>query len=456
MHARHAGPQFLSRSDCFSPDGRATPDFRVILTRPGVSLSNKKVWGRKTDRGILSHVPISSHKSPTRCGSHVMRGLRMQWEALDQRMNFWSIRGSRYRLHDVSRRMGALLLAGLTLLCGGCPAESGAVSGSPTREELGKLLAHSDPHLRAYAVYNVAYRFSEDAANLVNFITDPAPQVRRAAIFSLGLLEFESETNRFIQALKDDHYGVRRATVFALGNIRTARASAALSQAFRDKDSVVRQLAALAIARGEGKEHVSRLLPLLNDESPRVRRAAACALGTMGDPSAIEPLKKLYRDRKCSEPAEALARANAEVEKALKKKVNLDYKFIHFLETLDRLSEVSGVEIRVDDEVLFMLNTSATDPENLNSIRLAMWDVPFGAALRKVVETVGAYSYVEAGTINIASKRYEAYDTPVRLEAAAAMAFLGDRSGLSELRKLQDDLRFGRRARELLRAVSQP
>jgi len=350
-------------------------------------------------------------------------------------------------------RVTVLFLIGL-LSVGRSPAESDSVRAAPSREVLVNLLGDKDPHLRAYALYNMAYWFPEEASRLSRLISDADPWVRRAAIFSLGLLRSEAETERLLQALKDEHYGVRRAAVFALGNIKTPRAMQGVSEALRDTDPCVRQLAALALARTGDKTCVPGLLPLLKDESPRVRRASACALGILGDPSALNPLRQLYRDRKCSEPGERLAAANKEVEKAVDRKVNLDCKFIHFVEMLDKLSEASGVEARVDDEVLLMLNASATDPQNLSSIRLAMWNVPFEKALRKFADATRAYYYVESGFINISSRSYEQYDTPLRMEVAAAMAFLGDRSALSEVRRLVEDRRFGPRARQLLRATT--
>ncbi|NQT84710.1 HEAT repeat domain-containing protein [bacterium] len=352
------------------------------------------------------------------------------------------------------RRIAPVVFTGFMLCLGtGLPgAES--PSRTPSREELGKLLEDTNPRLRAYAVYSIAYRFSEDSKDLVPFIRDEDASVRRAAIFSLGLLHFESEAQRFLEALKDPDYGVRRAAVFALGNIESRQAIEGVAGVLKDSDSIVRQLAILAMARAGLKSSVPKLIPRLRDESPRVRRAAACALGMLGDRSALDPLKRLHRDRKRSQPPKSVLLADEKVQKTLKKKVNLGYKFLHFVDILDKLSKAAGVDIRVDDEVLFMLNTSASDPSNLNSIRLDMWNVPFEKALGKVVETVGAYYYVESGTINISSGRYRAYDTPVLLEVTGAMALLGDRSALSELRNFLKDPRCRSRARQLLRAVT--
>ena len=324
---------------------------------------------------------------------------------------------------------------------------------APSRSELTQLLEGKDAHLRAYAVYSVAYHFSEDAAELVRFCSDADPLVRRAAVFCLGLLRQEIAKEHFAGALKDPHYGVRRAAVFAVGNLATADALEKVSQSLDDADPVVRQLAAFAISRSRDKTYAPRLIRLLEDESPRVRRAAAFALGTLGDASALDALRKLYRDRQSSEPSIRLAAANRAAESAMKKKVNLDCKFVHFGQILEQLSEVSGIEIRVDDELLFKLNTSAADPQNLRTFRLAMWDVPFETALQRVVQTVGGYPCIESGIINISSSSYAAYDTPIRLEIAAAMALLGDKSALGEVRKYTSDRRFGKRAKDLLAAI---
>lgn len=346
------------------------------------------------------------------------------------------------------------IVIGFMLWWGAGLAGAESPAPSPSREKLLKLLAGKNAHLRAYAVYNVAYRFPGEAASLARFISDADPLVRRAAIFSLGLLHAEAETERFLEALKDPDCGVRRAAVFALGNIKSRKAIAGVARALKDNDPVVRQLAVLATARAGAKAFAPRLISLLRDESPRVRRAAACALGMLGDRSALAPLKRLYRDRKRSQPAKPIVLANEKVREALKKELNLDYKFLYFMDTLDKLSRAAGVDIRVDDEVLFKLNTSAAEPENLKSIRLAMWKVPFEKALGKVVQTVGAYYYVESGTINISSTRYRAYDTPVALEIAGAMALLGERSAIADVRDFLKDPRYRSRARQLLQAVT--
>jgi HEAT repeat protein len=353
------------------------------------------------------------------------------------------------------------LIGTVTLLAVGptaFPAEDGAgpqpPPDPPSRERIQQLLRDPNPHLRAYAVYNLGRHFPKDAAEITPLTSDKDAGVRRAAIFSLGLLQTDSQTDTFLQALKDLHYGVRRAAVFALGNLRSRRAMQGVVLALKDRDPMVRQLAILALARTGSKSLAPKIIPMLKDESPRVRRTAAFALGILRDRSALEPLKRLHRNRKRSQPSERMERANKSVQVTLKKKLNLSDKFLHFMETINMLSEASGVEIRVDDEILFRLNISATDPKNLDNIRLVMWNVPFETALGQVVRTINAYSYVESGIINISSNRYAAYDTPVALEVAGAMALLGDRKALSEIRKYSRDPRAGARARQLLREVT--
>lgn len=51
------------------------------------------------------------------------------------------------------------------------------------------------------------------------------------------------------------------------------------------------------VKRYEHAGDVDRLLPMLEDKDWEVRRAAARALGNLGDPRAIEPLKDLTDDK---------------------------------------------------------------------------------------------------------------------------------------------------------------
>ncbi len=345
-----------------------------------------------------------------------------------------------------------VLIAGLVF----CSTHSvaRAQSLSLSREELRNMLADANPNLRAYAIYNLAHRYPAEAAKLVPFTSDEEPLVRRAATFSLGLVHYEPGMEQFLRAVKDPHYGVRRAAVFALGNVPSAKSVEGLTGALKDSDFMVRQLAVLAVAHLAPKSCVSELTSMLQDESPRVRRTTACVLGVLKDPSAIPSLKRLYRDRKRAQPPDAILRKNNAVQRALDKTLNLSEEFLYFMETLTRLSQAAGVEIRVDDEVLFKLNTAAADPQNLDNIRLVMWKVPFGTALGKVADTVGAYYYVESGTVNVSSRRHWVNDTPVLLEVAGAMALLGDRGALTKVRQFLEEPRFRGRARQLLQAVT--
>lgn len=420
------------------------------------AMSNKKVAGRTNSWYDRAVIPASGKPTPARVSSggdaeSVQKRTSVKMPARSDTFshaNVWAGRVAQ------AKRIAAALFLVPVLWCGrGLPASESAAA-SPSREKLQQLLQDPNPLLRSYAVYNIAYRFPDDAASLARFVSDASPHVRRAAIFSLGLFRFDAATKQFLQALRDPDYGVRRAAVFALGNIASGEAMQGVERALTDEDSMVRQLAVLAVARTRNKGSVPKLISRLGDESPRVRRAAACALGMLGDRSALDPLKRLYRNRRSSQPPKRMLAANEKVRQALTKKLNLNYEFLHFVETLDRLSQASGTEIRLDDEVLFQLNTSASDPDNLASIRVVMWKVPFEKALAKIAETVEAYYYIESGTINISSRTYRAYDTPVSLEVAGAMALLGENAALAEVRTFLGDPQFRTRAREIWRAVT--
>jgi HEAT repeat protein len=105
------------------------------------------------------------------------------------------------------------------------------------------------------------------------------------ALVMIGVLAVEP----LIIALKDKVVDVCLAAVIALGRIRHARAIESLINALKDKWSNFRQAAADALIM-IGTPAVKSLIATLGYISLSVCHAAAEALGTIGDPRAVEPL----------------------------------------------------------------------------------------------------------------------------------------------------------------------
>jgi HEAT repeat protein len=171
-------------------------------------------------------------------------------------------------------------------------------------------------------------------------LTDPKPDVRRAAAFALGKCGLAKSVPDLVKALGDADAGVREAAAYSIGEIAAerkdpdlwqpaaqalrkmlreesdarARRSAAcavgnfgpdaadaapdLVTAFGHKDARVRQNAAWALGRLKdkaGAAGVDVLAKALADDDAVVRRDAAAALGEVGQPTAGPALRALIR-----------------------------------------------------------------------------------------------------------------------------------------------------------------
>ena len=311
-----------------------------------------------------------------------------------------------------------------------------------------KLLDDENAYKRVYAIYNVGRRNISADDKLLEAVRDANPWVRRAAVFSLGLNPDEKLMPVFEKALADENYGVRRASVISLGNTKNKSASPLLQKALKDKDWQVRELAVIALAMNGIKEAVPQIIPLLNDDSFRVRRTVARALGSFRDNSAIEPLKKLMADIESKKAKPALEK---DIRTKLDKVASYPYGFIHFPEIMDKFAVDSGIDLRVNDEVLYGLYVNAQGPDNLDSVKLKFYHTPTGEALKEIANSSGAYYFIESGTVNIAAKSYISFDTDIEFELAAALCLLGDRTYEKTVKKYRSNPLYKERAEQILK-----
>jgi len=196
------------------------------------------------------------------------------------------------------------------------------------------------------------------------------------------------------------------------------------------------------------KDCVPQIVPMLNDGSFRVRRTAARALGSLGDKSAIEPLKKLMADIESKKAKPAVEKdARAKLERV----ASYPYGFIHFPEIMDKFSTDSGIDLRVNDEVLYGLYINAQSPENLDSVKLKFYHTPTGEALKEIANSAGAYYFIESGTVNIAGKSYIMFDTDIEFEIAAALCLLGDKTYEKTVKRYRSNPEYKERAEHALR-----
>jgi HEAT repeat protein len=156
-----------------------------------------------------------------------------------------------------------------------------------------------------------------DVRGLIKALTSKDPEVRSASAKALGETGDPRAVEPLAKALHDRQGGpeglfVRMAAAEALVQMGVAAVEPLLS-VLRSLDSDARDKAARALAElGKkgllGETAVKPLIAALKDESLHVYWSAAEALGTIGDPRAVEPLICSLRTRPCPTVAEALER----------------------------------------------------------------------------------------------------------------------------------------------------
>lgn len=134
-------------------------------------------------------------------------------------------------------------------------------------------------------------------ANLLNFVTDAEPVVRRRAAIAIGRVGLPAGVPALVGAAGDSDASVRAAAVFSLGLLHATSASATLTSALADADAEVRARAADAIGLAfEGAAPpapapaASASAPGTNAASQRTTMADAIADAAAGCRAVIAPL----------------------------------------------------------------------------------------------------------------------------------------------------------------------
>lgn len=136
---------------------------------------------------------------------------------------------------------------------------------------------------------------------------DEDERVRQAAAIGLGRTKAQDGIRYLLNAVEDhsDKESVRQSMMAALAFTGDHRAMARLFKEL--KDGELQYAAALALPNISDSQAVSSLIEELKNESPIVRRFAARALGNLGSPLAVAPLKSLLKDGDSSVVAAARA-----------------------------------------------------------------------------------------------------------------------------------------------------
>jgi len=119
-----------------------------------------------------------------------------------------------------------------------------------------------------------------------------AVEIRRNSARELGVIGAEEAVKPLIEALKkpEKEETVRKAIVFSLGMICSERVVSVLIHALKDKKSSVLVIAITALEGSKDKRAVKPLLKLIKHKKDVVRSKVAKALGEIGDETAVPAL----------------------------------------------------------------------------------------------------------------------------------------------------------------------
>ncbi len=147
-------------------------------------------------------------------------------------------------------RAAELIQPGIVYLGTGAVTKSGDILETP--EQAMKVLAESaDVRERQNAVEVLAASGKSEAVVqvLTKAVSDPAPEIRVAAIEGLVALDARSALPAVLRCLKDAHPGVRQSAAAAVGLLGSAENLKELKTLAVDKDAAVAAAAELAMRR---------------------------------------------------------------------------------------------------------------------------------------------------------------------------------------------------------------
>lgn len=328
---------------------------------------------------------------------------------------------------------------------------AGEISTAETNPSNTRLLHGDNPYLISYAIHKIAFNGSRQMDLVVTSACDTNPQVRKSAYFAIGLSPLSNHLKMFQEGLADSVPQVRRYALMGLANIENGKHLDLAAKNYRDPHPCVREMLAMAAGQYRCKTLTGHMAGLLTDPSPRVRRAAATAIGSIGDRRGLKYLQKLMCKLEKQPEPEKSKRLNQRTQALLKISRNFPFGFSYFQEIIAKFAERTGVEVILFEELVYSLNINAEGPENLNNLKLSIWDLDGETTLNRIVNTVAGYWYIDCGTVYIAPGNYRYVDTPLKLETAYAMARLGDSSRIDVIKSFSGHKIYGRRAKMMLK-----
>jgi HEAT repeat protein len=194
------------------------------------------------------------------------------------------------------------------------------VAGDSAIPALVDALAHASKDVRVGATGSLRYlRAAALRPHVAGLLRDPSEDVREEAARAVVDLKVEEVAPLLVDLLSDRSSRTRALSVDALSKLKAPGLGPLLPELIADKDERVRDLAVAAAGSVRSREAISALISLANmRHGYSVARAATEALGDIGDPAAVQPLRELLGDTVLSREAGiALAKLGPAGEAAL-------------------------------------------------------------------------------------------------------------------------------------------
>lgn len=170
----------------------------------------------------------------------------------------------------------------------------GRVGGAAARDSLLMLLGGGERDIVLEALGTIGD--STVVPDILRFLADPAPDVRRRAVVALGKMAGTGAVGQMIDALSDSHHGVRFAAAGGLETMGVPAAKALLSQVegipLPGRYLAIRTLGRLRYA--PARDFLAHVF-VLRGRDWSLRAAAAEALGWLGTGGGAETLEEALR-----------------------------------------------------------------------------------------------------------------------------------------------------------------
>lgn len=154
-------------------------------------------------------------------------------------------------------------------------------------------LQDADAEIRIHAAQGLAAFGQKGGDLLISALNDPDMNVRRAAVISLGEIQYFRAARPVLKLLNTE---LKADVLRALIMIGTEETLPALFSSLKDKDPVIRSMTAEALGEIGDQKAGSKLIPLLSDRNRDVQMSAALALGKLKDPAATRQLLQLLAE----------------------------------------------------------------------------------------------------------------------------------------------------------------